>query len=105
MTARGTLTLTADDGTDPPVSDSLTLSVSNALPVVNAGPDQFVTIGDTVSLAPATFTDGGTNDTHSATINWGDGTIEPGVVTRGRLARAPLPARTPTPQPACSRPP
>ena len=76
-----TLTLTADDGTDPPVSDSLSLSVSNALPVVNAGPDRFVSVGDTVSLAPATFTDAGIHDTHSATINWGDGTSTPGTIT------------------------
>ena len=78
-----TLTLTADDGTNPPVSDSLILSVTNAAPMADAGPDQFVTIGDTVSLAPATFTDAGSNDTHTATIDWGDGTVEPGVVTQG----------------------
>jgi hypothetical protein len=77
-----TLTLAADDGTNPPVADSLTLSITNALPAVNAGPDRFISIGDTINLAPAAFTDAGPNDTHTATIDWGDGTpIQPGVVT------------------------
>ena len=35
-----TLTLTADDGTNPPVADSLTLVLANADPAVNAGADQ-----------------------------------------------------------------
>ena len=100
-----TLTLSADDGTNPPVSDSLTLSITNAVPVVAAGPDQFVTIGDPVSLAPATFTDAGANDTHTATIDWGDGTpVEPGVVT-GAPGSGSVTVPTPMPPPACSPPP
>src|SRR3989442_3926852 len=43
-------------------------------PTVNAGVDQSASEGSTVSLAPATFNDKGTLDTHTATINWGDGT-------------------------------
>jgi len=63
-------------------SDSLTVTVQNAPPVVDAGPDQTITEGDTFSLAPATFTDVGTLDTHTATIDWGDGSaIENGAVT------------------------
>ena len=38
--------------------------------------------GATVNLAPASFTDAGVLDTHTATINWGDGSAtETGIVT------------------------
>jgi len=58
------------------------LNVNNAAPVVEAGGDQVVAEGVTVSLAPATFTDAGTGDTHTATIDWGDGSpVEAGLVT------------------------
>ena len=60
-----------------------------------------------VSLAPATFNDLGTLDTHTATIDWGDGTAtEAGVVsetpfgppgsTAARAARSPAATCTPT---------
>ncbi|MEZ5559640.1 MAG: PKD domain-containing protein [Pseudomonadales bacterium] len=75
--------VTDDDGS----TDIATLAVmvSNARPVVDAGPDQSgVTVGDTVSLAPATFTDAGVEDTHTATIDWGDGSApEAGTVAQG----------------------
>ena len=35
-----TLTLTADDGTNPPVADSLILVIANADPGVDVGADQ-----------------------------------------------------------------
>jgi len=75
-----TVTVTDDDGGVG--SDTLTVTVQNAPPVVDAGPDQTITEGDTLSLAPATFTDAGVLDTHTATIDWGDGSaIESGAVT------------------------
>lgn len=46
----------------------------NHPPVVEAGPDQTTTVGQPISLAPATFTDADTADTHTATVDWGDGT-------------------------------
>jgi hypothetical protein len=63
-------------------SDNIPLSVSILdLPaVVNAGPDQTTDEGTLVSLAPATFIDLGVLDVHTATINWGDGTTEPGTL-------------------------
>ena len=36
--------------------------------------------GTSISLGPATFTDAGSGDTHTATIDWGDETVEAGVV-------------------------
>ena len=59
-------------------------------PVVNAGPDHVIYEDATVDLAPATFTDAGTQDTHTAAIDWGDGTVDPGLV-----AEAAAPARYP----------
>jgi PKD repeat protein len=64
-------------------SDIATLAVvvDNAPPVVEAGPDQTsVLVGDPVLLAPAIFTDAGVLDTHTASIDWGDGTVESGTV-------------------------
>jgi parallel beta-helix repeat protein len=57
-----------------------TVSVNNAGPILDAGPDQNVNEGDLVTISP-TFTDPGSADTHNATIDWGDGkpvtTIDP----------------------------
>jgi PKD repeat protein len=76
-----TVTVMDDDGESN--SDSFTMTVNNVAPTVDAGSNQNVNQGDTVSLDPATFTDPGTADTHTATINWGDGTVEAGTVNQG----------------------
>ncbi len=76
-----TVSVTDDDGAVG--TDSLTITVNNAAPVVEAGPDQSGAPGGTIALVPATFTDAGVEDIHTATIDWGDGTIEPGAVTQG----------------------
>lgn len=63
---------------------SFQVVVLNVPPTVDAGPDQTVDEGTVVSLAPATFTDPGTLDTHTATIDWGDGSpVEAGAVSEG----------------------
>jgi TolB protein len=64
------VTLTANDGTNPAVSDSAELTASNANPVVGA-----VNVTATNACAvgvSASFTDAGSNDTHDASIAWGD---------------------------------
>ncbi len=48
----------------------------NTAPVVDAGPDQVVKQGDTVNLSLVKFSDADAGDTHTALINWGDGTPE-----------------------------
>ena len=68
-----TVTVTDDEGGSD--SDSLTVTVANVAPVVNAGPDQFLETGATSTLS-ATFSDAGTSDTHTAVIDWDDGVIE-----------------------------
>ena len=51
------------------------ITVLNALPVVTAAANPAaINEGDTITLASiATFTDAGVSDTHTATIDWGDG--------------------------------
>jgi hypothetical protein len=81
-----TITLTADDGIDPPVPDSGTLTVANVDPVVTiTAPTngQLFQLADTVNVT-APFTDAGSNDTHTCSIDWGDGTVAPGVVAAGQ---------------------
>jgi len=74
------LSVTDDDGSVANVIHDV--SVSNAPPRVDAGPDQTIDSGDTLDLAPASFSDPGTLDTHSASIDWGDGSgPTPGAVT------------------------
>ncbi|MEM7000739.1 MAG: PKD domain-containing protein, partial [Pseudomonadota bacterium] len=78
-----TVTVAVTDNAGGVGSDTATIIVQNADPVVEAGADQTITLGDTVSLDPATFTDAGVEDTHTSNINWGDGTTEPGALTQG----------------------
>lgn len=65
-------TLSVDDG-EFSATDEATVTVGNATPGVSAA---FVTgsisCGGVAGLT-VTFTDAGSNDTHSATVNWGDG--------------------------------
>lgn len=61
-------------------ADNAAIDIINALPVVDGGPDQVGYEDAIVSLAPAVFSDAGTLDTHTATIDWGDGTVEAGTV-------------------------
>jgi len=77
-----TVTVTVTDNNTGVGSNTLTVTVNNVGPTVEAGADQTVNEGQTVSLAPATFNDLGTLDTHTATIDWGDGTaVEAGIVS------------------------
>ncbi|PYP99840.1 MAG: hypothetical protein DMF83_29675, partial [Acidobacteria bacterium] len=74
-----TLTVSDDDGDVG--NATVVVTVTNVAPTVEAGADRVIPEGGTLNLAPATFNDKGTKDTHTATINWGDGTApETGVV-------------------------
>ncbi|MCP3950789.1 MAG: PKD domain-containing protein, partial [Desulfobacterales bacterium] len=68
-----TVTLTVTGDTVGVGSDSLSVTVSNVAPIVDAGPDQTADEGDTVAFA-GSFTDPGTEDTHTVTWDFGDGT-------------------------------
>src|SRR6185436_1814973 len=60
--------------------DNVPAQVRNLAPVVEAGEKVLTAPGQPVPVH-ATFTDAGRADTHTATIDWGDGTREAGVVT------------------------
>ncbi len=76
-----TVTVTVRDNGGASRSDALIVTVQNAPPVVDAGSDQAARVNAAVSLPPATFTDRGVRDTHTARIDWGDGVVEDSVVT------------------------
>jgi PKD repeat protein len=62
-------------------TDTASVIVNNVAPTVDAGPDQTVDEGDTVSLS-SSFSDPGWCDSHTATIDWGDGSlVETGTVS------------------------
>jgi PKD repeat protein len=72
------LTITDDDGGVG--SDSLTITVNNVVPTVDAGDDQMVNEGDLVSFN-GDFYDPGDLDTHSITWDFGDGSTATGTLT------------------------
>ena len=73
--------VTLTDGDGNVAIDSASITVNNAAPVVDAGPDVEIELGDLFSLTAATFVDAGVTDTHAATIFWGGLSNSPGIVT------------------------
>ena len=74
------------DGQD---CDTLTVTVNNVAPTLEAGPDRNSLEGSRLILNPATFSDAGYDSEFTATIDWGDGTTEPPAdisVVAGRTA-------------------
>ena len=67
-----------DDGGEG--CDSFMLTVENLPPVVAPGGDIAVDQAQEFTAELASFTDPGAHDTHTATVDWGDGTVEPGQV-------------------------
>ena len=67
-----TVTLTVTDKDGGVTADTLTVTVGNVAPEVNAGADQSVDEGGTVNFN-GSFTDVGTVDTHTVSWNFGDG--------------------------------
>ncbi len=57
------------------------VTVDNVVPTVDAGSDQEVYLGQGVFLDSVIFSDTGMQDTHTATIDWGDGSVEDGTVS------------------------
>lgn len=80
-----TVTLTVTDSLGAAGSDFLLVTVTNVNPTLEPISDITVTLGTTVTLAAA-YDDVGAGDSHTATINWGDGESEPGTVASGELS-------------------
>jgi len=59
--------------------------VRNVPPTVNLGPDRNAQFGSNISFN-ATFTDPGVLDTHTASVDWGDGIVEQLVAANGRVS-------------------
>jgi hypothetical protein len=77
-----TITLTASDGINAPVAVDGTLTVANVAPVVSISSPtsgQLFQLADSVPVT-APFTDAGTNDTHTCSIDFGDSTVVAGTV-------------------------
>ncbi len=77
----------ADDDTGSDTATSPTLTVNNVAPVItslssDATFDNKASEGGLVTVL-GEFTDIGVEDTHTATVDWGDGTIEPATVIQG----------------------
>lgn len=71
-----TVTLTVSDGNAWSVlpQDTLIVSVANAAPKIQSTAKQLQYVGTSPKVnITGTYTDAGTGDTHTATINWGDG--------------------------------
>jgi hypothetical protein len=78
-----TLTLTASDGINAPVSATSTLTVANVPPAMSISSPtsgQLFQLADTIPVT-APFTDPGSNDTHTCSIDWGDTTVTTGTVS------------------------
>jgi len=76
-----TVTVTDDDGAAG--SDTLTVTVENLAPEVHSGPGEIGYEGDALQLIVAHYEDRGSLDTHTATIDWGDGLVEPAEAAGG----------------------
>ena len=75
----GTVVLQVYDGHMLDV-DTTTVTVDNVAPTVNAGSDQTIDEGDTVSFV-GSFSDPGPLDTHTVEWDFGDATTETGILT------------------------
>jgi hypothetical protein len=78
-----TVKLTVSDGVNPAVEDTATLTIANANPTVSItspADGGTVNVGATVNLTAARG-DPGSNDSHTCSIDWGDGTITTGTLT------------------------
>ncbi|NTU79557.1 MAG: S8 family serine peptidase, partial [Chloroflexales bacterium] len=83
-----TATLSASDGVNPAVTDSATVTLSNAAPVVAAvsTSPSTVYVGDVVTVAAGAYSDAGANDEHIAAWNLDDGTTYPLPAGGGSVA-------------------
>ena len=83
------LTLSTSDGVNTAVTDTAVLTVANVAPVIASvsTPVNPVPVGTAVQLSGA-YGDAGSNDTHTASINWGDSTSTTPAASNGSVSDA-----------------
>jgi hypothetical protein len=69
---------------DETATDSAVVVIVNVPPNVDAGPDDSINEGDTFLSTERNFTDPGPNDTHVATVDYGDGGGPVGLALAGK---------------------
>lgn len=79
-----TLTLTVTDTDSNVASDTAAVNVTNVAPTVTAGGSSPIVLaeGDALSHS-ATYTDPGVRDSHTASVDFGDGTVVPVTASGG----------------------
>ena len=77
-----TVTLLVQDDDGGVTTRTISVSVNNVAPAADAGANVVAREGESITVT-GSFTDPGWLDTHSATIDWGDGTLTPAIVTQG----------------------
>ena len=78
----------------------VSVAVNNVAPIVEAGTDQTIVIGEAIELTGTSFSDPGVLDFHNATINWGDGSP-----CRNPPPSTKTPVTARSPQGTCTLPP
>lgn len=79
---RSDFRLSADDGRGGAASDTVSTTTRNVAPTVAQGQSKAYEGG--AAVLTTTFTDPGVLDTHTASVDWGDGSVpEPASVTQG----------------------
>lgn len=79
-----TISVTVCDSTDRCDDEAVSAVVANAAPEVDAGRDR--SSGLDVVLDDSTFSDAGLDDTHTATVDWGDGDGPGAATTTGNAS-------------------
>jgi hypothetical protein len=79
------VSLRVTDSSNATDVDTALVTIYNVPPDVEGGPGITVTLGDFINLENVTFTDPGTADSHTATVNWGDGTAAEVDISEGVL--------------------
>ena len=74
---RFTVGLRVTDSAGQQSFDTVAVVVLNAPPTVTTNPDGTPVYVDSVTTVSGTYADPGVLDTHTATIDWGDGNVEP----------------------------
>lgn len=77
------VTLKVTDNGSGVTTTTVPISITNVAPTVDAGSNIETVVGESVALAEANYSDQGLLDTHTASIDWGDGLIEAVPATNG----------------------